>query len=840
MELVFLEAASALRLTKQITNKKTTPYPHVRKINSHHYQIEKTNKGLKEFETLLRSHAAKGNCLLKGPLKKQLKNQSRAGQGDKNAYSDYIVLDIDNICVPGFLSKSSLTNLDIGRVAEIIITSLPETFHDVSYIAQASSSFGLKNDRVSLHIFMLLEIPLPVTSIKLWLKHINYTIDLFKTQLELSSNGQSLKYPLDPSVADNTKIIFIASPDFTPSSLDPFTSSKERILLTKRKKAAVDLAALMYEVNPEKNFATEIAIKDSLRKKAGLQKRSSKIHTATINNQATEVLINPDKMSITIVDESSTPFIRCNINGGDSNAYYFNIEDPTYMFNFKDEPIFEIAKADKDFYLSIFDKFTGTDAKGNKAPQPIVLRDFYTDTYYNGVFDPNLNQFNDNYPLTPTNKTSIEGFMRSHGRTQPDFVPDAQVVFEPMSSKQAVNLDKTPFYVNMYRKSQYMLNEIKAETPLEYGTGINLKDTCPMIYTLIKHILGNKDPETEHFLNWLAYIYQNKTKSMTAWILTGVPGTGKGVFINRILKPLFGNEHVPMKNLENIEEQFNLYMRSALFLIIDEFRMTDANGGSLRMADKLKNQITEPTLTIRGMRSNQIELPSYTNFIFLTNRPDAIKIETGDRRYNVGPRQEVKLEDAHPEIIENIDTIHEELNKFAGALSQYKVDKRMARICMNNEAKITMRNVTMSVFEEFCEAIKVGNLMFFIDVLDLSLDNTFNATTIMSAQRFVKAWIGNATNKQYSIIPLEHLRTVYHTQTEQTPQIAIKQFRKMTDRNGLVIERKRPADNQSSNPIRGVLVTWQVDSNQLEDIINQYFDIKDNVLIDKVNARYET
>ena len=132
--------------------------------------------------------------------------------------------------------------------------------------------------------------------------------------------------------------------------------------------------------------------------------------------------------------------------------------------------------------------------------------------------------------------------------------------------------------------------------------------------------------------------------------------------------------------------------------------MTDANRGSLRMADKLKNQITEPTLTIRGMRSNQIELPSYTNFIFLTNRSDAVKIETGDRRYNVGPRQEVKLEDAHPEIVENIDTIHEELNTFAGALSQYKVSKRMARICMNNEAKITMRNVTMSVFEEFCEA----------------------------------------------------------------------------------------------------------------------------------------
>ena len=840
MEIVFLESANALRLTKRISDKDIQPYPHVKKVKSHHYKIEKSHKGLKHFESLIQTHSSKGDCLLKGPLKKQLNNQSRAGQGNKNAFAEYIVFDVDNICVPGFVSKSVLTKLDVGRIAETIITNLPDIFHNVSYIAQASSSLGLKNNRVSIHIFMLLEIPLPTTTIKLWLKHINYTVELFKTQLELSTNGQSLKYPLDPSVADNTKIIFITPPDFANTSYDPFKSSKQRLLYTKREQATVDIAGLMYEVNPEKNYAAEITLKDGLRKKAGLQKRAAKIHTATVNNYATEVLVNPDKMSITIVDESSAPFIRCNINGGDSNAYYFNLEDPTYMFNFKDEPIFEIAKADKDFYLSIFDRFTEKDSTGNKAPQPVVLRDFYTDTYYNGVFNPNLNQFNNDYPLTPTNKTSIEGFMRSHGRTQPDFIPDAKVVFEPMSSKTSVNLDKTPFYVNMYRKSQYMLNENIIGEPLEYGTGINLKGLCPMIYTLINHILGGKNPETEHFINWLAYIYQNKSKSMTAWILTGIPGTGKGVFINRVLKPLFGNEHVPMKNLENIEEQFNLYMRSALFLIIDEFRMTDANGGSLRMADKLKNQITEPTLTIRAMRSNQTELPSFTNFIFLTNRTDAVKIETGDRRYNVGPRQEVKLEDAYPEVIENIDNIHEELNTFAGALAQYKVNKRMARICMNNEAKITMRNVTMSIFEEFCEAIKVGNLLFFVDVLDISLDNAFNANTIMSSQRFVKTWIADTAQGTYSIVPIEHLRTVYHTQTEQSPLFSNKKFRKMIERNGLKIERKRPPKDLSANPIRGVIIKWEVDTDQLKDIMIQYFDNKDNTLIDKLNTGRET
>ena len=69
MEIVFLEAASALRLTKRISSKETQPYPHVKKVNSHHYQIEKTNKGLKQFESLIRTHSSKGDCLLKGPLK---------------------------------------------------------------------------------------------------------------------------------------------------------------------------------------------------------------------------------------------------------------------------------------------------------------------------------------------------------------------------------------------------------------------------------------------------------------------------------------------------------------------------------------------------------------------------------------------------------------------------------------------------------------------------------------------------------------------------------------------------------------------------------------------------
>ena len=60
----------------------------------------------------------------------------------------------------------------------------------------------------------------------------------------------------------------------------------------------------------------------------------------------------------------------------------------------------------------------------------------------------------------------------------------------------------------------------------------------------------------------------------------------------------------------------------------------------------------------------------------------------------------------------------------------FTVDKRMARTCMNNSAKDEMRTVTMSVFEEFCEATQRGNINYFLDVLDISIDDTFNAARI--------------------------------------------------------------------------------------------------------------
>jgi hypothetical protein len=829
MHLTFLEAANGQRLSKRHCPKNGfTPYPHVKNVTSHEHDIPTDSTGLSMLETLIRDHGQQGHCLLKGNLKRSIQNESRAGKTDRIGYSNLLVLDIDGITMPGHTNPKLFTQKDVSTLAKAVMRELPPEVQDCSFIAQASASLGLKGDKVSLHIFILLEHAMPAKAVKLWLQNSNFESQLFSSQLELSSNGHSLKYPLDASVADNSKLIFIAPPTFEDGTHDPFGSSSERIVRVSGISETLDLAGLMNNISPEVVHQKSNEHKNKLRVARGFNAKKERLTIATVDNKSEEILTNPDRMSIQITDDTNPPYIRCNVNGGDSNAYYFKIEDPTYMYNFKGEPIWSIEAADPDFYKSLFDHYQEEMAKEGRANFPIAMRDFYTDTYYNGVFDPNLNQFSDDFPLMPCSSASIEGFMRSHGRSKPDFVPDARVIFDPASNDEGVNLANVPYHINMFRKTEYMLSTREHE-PLSMGDSAKIADSCPLIYKLMTHILGGQNLEVEHFTNWLAYIFQTKRKAMTAWVLQGVPGTGKGIFYTKVLRPLFGNEHVPMRALQNIEEQFNLYMRQALFLVVDEFHMASANAGTMKIADKLKNAITENTMTIRAMRSNQVEMPNYTNFIFLTNRMDAVKIEEGDRRYNIAPRQEQKLEHVYPEVIDGIDDISTELHKFAALLRNYKVNKQLVRTPIANNAKAQMAQVTMSVMEEFFAAVRHGKLSVFLDILDISVTNVMQGQEITTAQRFVKQWVAES-QWPHSVIPMEHLRVVYGVLTDD--RLSQREFQKKAARCGVSKERKRVhGASRNANTVMGVVTTWKLEADLFSEATDKYFDDKDRKLL---------
>ena len=284
-----------------------------------------------------------------------------------------------------------------------------------------------------------------------------------------------------------------------------------------------------------------------------------------------------------------------------------------------------------------------------------------------------------------------------------------------------------------------------------------------------------------------------------------------------------------MKTLQNIEEQYNLYMKKALFLVVDEFHMNSASAATVKIADKLKSAITEPTINIRAMRANLEEVQSYTNYIFLTNRQDAVNIEEGDRRYNIAPRQEKKLEHVYPEVIDNINNIKDELEGFARILQTFKYNEKLVKTPIENTAKAHMAQVTMSVMQEFFAAVKKGDLQFFIDVLDINLTNVMQGQEITTAQRFVKQWV---IESQYphSVIPIERLRTVYGVLTED--RLSPREFTKRANKNGITKERKREYNSpRSASPTYGVLTKWNLETDQLNEVKTKYFDERDLMLL---------
>lgn len=830
MQVTFLESENGIRLTKKHNLRKSIPYPHVKNVTSHEHQIPADASGLAMLEDLIRDHGDKGHCMMKGNLKRHIENASRAGKTNKLELTNLLILDVDALTLPNYLAPKTFNKQDVINLAKTVLRELPPEVQDSSFIAQASASLGMKGDKISLHIFILLKVAMPVASVKLWLQNCNYESELFTNQLDLSANGSTLKYKLDISVADNSKLIFVAPPMYEDPTHDPFSSAAERIVRVSGITETLDLAAIC-NISPEGVFQRTTAHKNRIRTENGFNRKTEKISYATVAQKREEILDNPDRMSISILSHQYDPFITCNVNGGDSGAYYYNTNDPSYMYNFKGEPIWLIEKADPDFFNVLQDMREEEGEEGTRTVFPVVMRDFKTATYYNGVFDPNIYEFTTNNPLVPCALGDMDGFMRSHGRTKPDFVPEATVVFDPVSGNENVDLVNVPYYINMFKRTKYMklIYGDNEPAPLGVGDSKQIKNACPTIYKLTKHMIGGHDLEMERFINWLAYIFQTREKSGTSWVFQGVPGTGKGVFYDKVLRPLFGTEYVPMKTLQNIEEQYNLYMKKALFLVVDEFHMASANAATIKVADKLKSNITEPMINIRAMRANVEEVKSYTNYIFLTNRQDAVNIEEKDRRYNIAPRQEVQLKDAHPEVIENIPNIKNELEPFARILQKFKFNKTLIDSPIENSAKAEMARITMSVMQEFFLATREGNLQFFLDILDINLTNVMQGQEITTAQRIVKQWV---IESQYphSVIPIEHLRTVYGILTED--RLSPREFAKRAERNGVKKERKREHKSpRSAGAVYGVVTTWKLDDFLFKEITNKYFDERDIKLL---------
>ncbi len=658
MRINFLTADGNTRLAKSYTPTSKTPYPLVNLFTSHTYDIHT----LEKFYTLIQEFAQRGGCLLKGELLRPLVNESRAGSTSPDTPTRYGLLDVDR-CDP-----------EITTPEAFILRCLPPIFHDVDYIFQWSNSAGICKPGLTGHFWFLFTQDINVKLLKKALTQFNFFSPHLEDQIFLAHNGQTLTYGLDPTCAQNDKLIFIAP----PTLIDLTDPHPERLFLVKRQHRAVTLELSQINVT-ELDQRCKLKLAE-LRTAAGLPRRAAKYK----NEGPLEILANPEKAIFRGPYRDERGFRYGNLNNGDSYAYFHHAENPKYLYNFKGEPVVRLQDIDPDYWRQL-----------NAEQRPIdptkiylAFRDCHSDTYYTTVYDK-LSNTHTTY-IVGNEKKALD-FLRIHQQPIPEPLPIWDVLFDP-TADYLIDLERQK--LNLFQKSAYLKNA----TPSTY---------CPTKFKeLILHVVGN-DPEMyEDFINWLAFIIQRRTKTQTAFILHGRTGTGKGVLFTKIIQPILGFLHCPMIMMDDIDRPFNEWVETSLLVVVDEAQISDDLKRAKKRINRIKNLITEAPTLLNKKNVQITQITNHLNFIFTSNEHDSIWINEQDRRFKVCPRQEHALQYTQ----HDIDEIESEIQLIANYLVGYPVNDTRVRAVPHNKARERLIESTQTPIDEFVDLLKKGDL----------------------------------------------------------------------------------------------------------------------------------
>lgn len=673
MHVVFL--SSRVPLTKTFVGRdgiiKSTPYPQVAQVSSHQEAVAT----LEDFAAALKKHAALGRCLFNGHLLRPLVNESRAGMTAK-AQREWVVFDFDK--VPG------------SSAEDIIKTYLPAECQQVSYIAQLSASMHRPdNTSWSGHIFMLLEEPIDEMRLKAWFEFLNFNVPALTAELKLSDSQQALHWPLDRTVAYSSKLIYIAPPKiygFKSPVTDPIT-------LVKKKRAKLAIPAFQ----PIDSYVVRGKI-NALRRDVGLPDIS--YETTKWNGE--DVLTATEVMSVADVKASGNHYIRFNLNGGDSHAYYIDLRNPELIGNFKGEPFLKTADAAPELYKALRKVAARAVTKPALNEAAEVMAFYATNRsaqVMTGLFDP-LNNF---IRLDESNARAAQAWLAEYGVVRSGDLPHIDIVFNPADESPQYFYGSTTF--NVFTPTAYM-SQTKSSNKAS-----TFKEVPTVISKIITSVLGSPEPPViDHFMNWLAYIFQFRKKSTTAWIVHGRTGTGKGALYNLILKPLFGNDFCQTINYKTIMRDFNGQLERALIVWVDE-----ADAGAVEndreLMMKIKTWVTEPAFEINRKGVNAYTADNYSNFILSSNMRTPAVITKDDRRFNVPPRQENPLHLTPNEVLQ----IGTELETFADVLKRWPVNEIAVRQVLESEARDAMHEASTPINQLIAEAVLEGDLQFFVD-----------------------------------------------------------------------------------------------------------------------------
>lgn len=657
---------------------KATSYPNVAQFKSH-----KTScPSLKDFYTQLVAHAAKGHCLLKGKLNRDLNWESRAGSTNSNDTTDFICFDLDG---------APFDSPDHFMSGHAVLK-------DVSYIVQYSASQGLGKPGLRCHIFVLLNAQYNVSYLKSWLMELNLDGNLWgglvRRSITLSNSRAALHWPIDITACQNDKLLYIAPATVAKGiKYDPPTPA---IQIVAKKQLTLDTSTLG-------NQAIEVwkkeqrALLNALRKEQGLE-----TVRATRMVGEYEVQGKPGEANLTEVWEDGD-FIRFNLNGGNSNAYYHPIDNFELIHNFKGEPACLTKELLPGYYKDCVARAR------REATQPtdkgeVILG--VCDKRSGALWKISWNSIAQNLQLYPAKSDKqLADWLMQHGKIPGDFTPQWSFEFNPLNTTV---VDTETQYLNTYVPSKYY----KSHKPTRTKPNA---DNWPTIRKVIASVVSNNEwnEVTEHFLNWLAVAFQHKIKIGTTWLLSGTEGTGKNLLSNHILRPLLGNRYVKEVLVTGLEDQFNGWLEHTLMCFVNEIQVSSSQHRKI-ISGKLRNWICDSPLDIRNMGQTRYDADNFCNFIMNTNFRDGVDINKADRRYNMGEWQDTRLQMTQNEVT---TLIPRELEHFFNYLMTRKACVDTAHKIIDTQSRKDVIDAGRNSVDMLADALLDGDISPFVEAL---------------------------------------------------------------------------------------------------------------------------
>ncbi|PNV82251.1 MAG: hypothetical protein C0627_11080 [Sulfurimonas sp.] len=270
--------------------------------------------------------------------------------------------------------------------------------------------------------------------------------------------------------------------------------------------------------------------------------------------------------------------------------------------------------------------------------------------------------------------------------------------FDPQANEEFIEAENGLYELNIFIPTPYMLQECSLNYTVQ---------DFPAIYALSSH-LCNYDPiRVEWMLNREAYFMQGLKKSKIALVLRGSQGSGKGIYFNEVISPIFGyTKTINDKSLST--SYLGGIVENTLYFNLDEISVKKSQSESSK--NFLKSFITNDTVTAeKKFKTLDKETNIYGQVLITSNEQYPVEIEPSDRRFTVSNTGEALSKInflGYGRAEELIKAIKSELPAFTCYLKQRYVDEQKANTALWTPEKQEL--ISMYEQQQYQKQIKQG------------------------------------------------------------------------------------------------------------------------------------